>query len=400
MNQFPRIDKSQCRILYEKYDCPWGGKETIYLVPLDMLHLNADNGRIASWVSGHESNPNVKHLAEMTREEWNETLIKFIQASSSKDENDRTRRSLFNDGQLKVGAILSDGTVVAGNRRCSILMSLLHDTGDYEKFGYFKCAIFDVPDTEEGRKQLKRLETRTQYGEDTPVAYGPIEKLVDIYTNVIANGHPYSPSEYQNFLGLKKAQMDSLIIRATILVDYLKYLGKPGNYEIARVEKLDGPINELAGLYKKVSEHEWNRIKVVFYKMLSDGQGKKGDRTRIIRSQIRVYQDDRNTFERALSVHDDDLLSGDASSLGVGGTAKTTTPAQSIEDMFTESAMRIQINAARSKPITYVENAIDALTKIDKTAVTIMDANQKTEFFRKLDILIYRAQLFTKDKFE
>ena len=400
MKQFPQVDKAQCKVLYTDYDCPWGGKATIYSVPLSMLHLNVDNGRIASWVSGHESNENVKHFADMTREEWNETLIKFIQASSSKDENDRTRRSILNDGQLKVGAILSDGTVVAGNRRCSILMSLLNDTGDYEKFGYFKCAIFDVPNTEEGRKQLKRLETRTQYGEDTPVAYGPIEKLVDIYTNVIAPGHPYSPSEYQNFLGLKKAQMDNLIIRATILVDYLAYLGKPGNYEVARVEKLDGPINELANLFKRVSEQEWNRIKSVFYQMLSDGQGKKGDRTRIIRNQIKVFHNDKETFERALAVHDEDLLSRDAASLGVAAPSAPSSASQSIEDMITKSAMKIQLNAAKNRPITYVTSALDELNKLDKTGISIMSEDQKKDFFRKLDILIKRAQLFTKDKFE
>lgn len=402
MKEFPRINKSEFKLLYPNFDCPWGGKEDIYLVPLSMLHLNADNGRIASWVSGHESNPNVKHLSEMTLEEWNETLIKFIQESSSKDENMRTRRSLNQDGQLKVGAILSDGTVVAGNRRCSILMSLLHDTGDYDKFGYFKCAIFDVPDTEEGRKQLKRLETKTQYGEDTPVAYGPIEKLVDIYTNVIADGHPYSASEYTNFLGLKKSQMENLITRATILVDYLTFIGKPGNYEVARVEKLDGPINELAGLFKKVSEREWNRIKVSFYKTLSDGAGKKGDRTRIIRNQIKVYFNDPDLFEKDLSAQDDGLLNGDAESLGIGGnnSSGSTSAAQSREDMFTASALGIQKEAARTKPITYIDSATTAIRDLDKKGISIMSDSERREFFRKLDALIKKLQGFTKDNFE
>ena len=397
MSQFPQIDKSQCTLLYSNFDCPWGGKEDIYLVPLGMLHLNADNGRIASGVSGHEKNPDIKHFADMSREEWNETLIKFIQESSSKEDNDRTKKSLFQDGQLKVGAILSDGTVVAGNRRCSILMSLLNETGNHERFGYFKCAIFDVPNTEEGRKQLKRLETKTQYGEDTPVAYGPIERLVDIYNNVIAPGHPYSASEYQNFLGLKRSQMDNLVLRAKILVDYLEYLGKPGNYEVARIEKLDGPINELALLCKKVNERDWNRIKVSFYRTLAGG--KKGDRTRIIRAQIKVYFENPEKIENDLLEQEDELLSGDAENLGLE-RSQTAPVSQSREDMFVEAAMGIQKEAARTKPIAYVEHALDELNKLDRTAVSIMKEGEKASFFKKLDILIQRAQKFTKDKFE
>ena len=401
MNQFSRIDKSQCTLLYSNFDCPWGGKQDIYLVPLSMLHLNMDNGRIATWVSGHEKNPNVKHFADMTREEWNATLIKFIQESSSKDENERTRHSLYQDGQLKVGAILSDGTVVAGNRRCSILMSLLNETGNYDRFGYFKCAIFDVPDTEEGRKQLKRLETTTQYGEDTPVAYGPIEKLVDIYNNVIAPGAAYSASEYQNYLGLKKGQMDNLILRAKILVDFLEYLQQPGNYEIARVEKLDGPINELALFCKKVSEQEWNRIKISFYKTLDrrQGNGKKGDRTRIIRAQTKVYFENRDQFERDLAEQDADLLNADAQALGIAHP-QSSTASRSREDMFIETATGIQIEAARTKPISYVVSALDQLSKLDRTGITIMKPEERADFFKKLDMLIRRAQNFTKDKFD
>ena len=400
MKTFPQIDKSQCKLIYRNYVCPWGGKQDIYLVPLEMLHLNIDNGRIATWVSGHESNPNVRRFEDMTLEEWNKTLIKFINESSSKDEYNRTYRSLYQDGQLKVGAILSDGTVVAGNRRCSILMTLLHDTGNYERFGYFQCAIFDVPNTEEGRKELKRLETKTQYGEDTPVAYGPIEKLVDIYTNVIAPGHAYSETEYQNYLGLKKSQMDNYVARAKILVDYLEYLGKPGNYEIARIEKLDGPINELAGLRKKVSDKEWERIKISFYNTLSNESGKKGDRTRIVRALIKIYYNTPEEFEKDLAQQDDDLLSNDAAAAGVNGTTSTSSTAQSRNDRIITNAMGIQIEAAKKKPLTYAENALDILVKLDKVAIAIMNDEDREEFFKRINSIIRIAQNFTKDNIQ
>ena len=402
MKQFEQIDKSELRPLYQNFDCPWGGKNDIYLVPIKKLHLNADNGRIVTWVSGHQNNPNTKHLEDMTQEEWNETLARFIQESSSKENNEKTKRSLERDGQLKVGAILTDGTVVAGNRRCSLLMSLLDETGDYEKYGYFKCAIFDVPNDEEGRKQLKRLETKTQYGEDTPVSYGPIEKLVDIYKNVIEDGHPYSSSEYQNFLNLKKGEMDKFVLRAKILVDFLDYAKKPKNYEVARVEKLDGPINELAGLRKKVGDREWNRIKSSFYRTLIDGFGQRTNSsksTKHIRDQIRSYEKDPNTFEKDLAKLDDDLLNADAQSFGVE-TTRTPNVTQSRADLFASSAMNIQKNAARTKPISYVETALKSIGDLDRGAISIMKPDEKEKFFKTLDALIKTASKYTKDKIE
>ena len=398
MSQFTNFDMSRCTELHKNYDCPWGGKSTIYSVPLDMLHLNVDNGRIASWVSGHERDPGTKKFKDMDIEEWNRTLIKFIEQSSSKEENKRTKDSLSKYGQLKVGAILSDGTVVAGNRRCSLLMSLLEETGDYDRFGYFKCAIFDVPDTEEGRKQLKRLETKTQYGEDTPVAYGPIERLVDIYNNVIAEGHPYSPSEYANFLQLKKSQIENLKTRANILVDYLEYLGKPGNYEIARVEKLDGPINELATLHKKISERDWNEIKNVFYKAMKDTSG---DRTRIIRKQVKVYLNNPSVIYDLMREQDNELLGRDASNFGIRPrNEEPATSNRSLDDRINTEVIKIEITQARTKPISYVNDAIAQLKKFDRSDIEIMKPEEKRDFFQRIDALIRLAQRFTKDRFE
>ena len=155
-------------------------------------------------------------------------------------------------------------------------------------------------------------------------------------------------------------------------------------------------------LCKKVSEREWERIKVSFYKTLSNRQanGKKGDRTRIIRAQIRVYFENRDQFEQDLAEQDDELLASDAASLGLEETNSSQISVQSREDKFVESALGLQKNAARTKPISYVEHALDELSKLDRTGISIMKPDEKADFFKKLDILVQRAQKFTKDKFE
>ena len=396
MSQFKHIDISKYKPVHKDFLCPWGSKHDIYEIPLSELHLNKDNGRIASWVSGYENDNNSKSFDEMTREEWNATLIDFIKQSSSADENARTKKSITQFGQIKVGAILTDGTVVAGNRRCSILMALLNDTGEYDRYGKFLCAIFDVPDNEEGRKELKRLETKTQYGEDAPVAYGPIERLVDIYRNVIAPDHAYSDSEYRNFLGMTKSDFKDLCARAEILVDYLSYIGHPFNYEIARVEKLDGLINELARVYKKVDKSEWNRIKGSFFKTVKEATK---DRTRVVRAQVKTYFEKPEKFEEDLSAQDDALFEADA--VGFDKKADKNAIAESTrsrQDFFLEQSLKISKEKARSKPLSYLDSAIDSIGKIDKIAIDIMDGSEQIEFYKKVKNLIGQLQKLSKDK--
>ena len=182
----------------------------------------------------------------------------------------------------------------------------------------------------------------------------------------------------------------------------MDYAKKPKNYEVARVEKLDGPINELAGLRKKVGDREWNRIKSSFYRTLIDGFGQRTNSsksTKHIRDQIRSYEKDPNTFEKDLAKLDDDLLNADAQSFGVE-TTRTPNVTQSRADLFASSAMNIQKNAARTKPISYVETALKSIGDLDRGAISIMKPDEKEKFFKTLDALIKTASKYTKDKIE
>ncbi len=385
MKSFPEINLSDYRKIYVNYDCPWGEKCDVYEIPLSVLHLNKDNGRIASWVSGYERSGIEPKFDDMSLERWNETLMRFVEESSSKDETKKTRESINTFGQLKVGAITSDGTVIAGNRRCSILMGLLRDTGNHEKFGYFKCAVFKVANTEQGRKELKRLETRTQYGEDQPVAYKPIERLVDVYNSVIAPGAPYSKSEYQHFIGLKKSDIDTLVYRALILVDYLKYIGKEGNYEVARAEKLDGPINELARVYKKVGEKEWNRIKKVFFDVLQDACRKKGDRTREIRKTIKLYESNPAIIQEHLNIQKKASLEQERARLGKAPLDNTAiNPITSASEWVNTHSEELSRQNAKRKALTTLVEAQESLGRIEARAIELLSPEERKDFFERL----------------
>ena len=60
------------------------GKEwPVYRIKISELHYNDENGRIATWMSGYSSDSENKPLKEMTREEYNDTIEKFIKNSNT-----------------------------------------------------------------------------------------------------------------------------------------------------------------------------------------------------------------------------------------------------------------------------------------------------------------------------
>ena len=115
--------------------------------------------------------------------------------------------------------------------------------------------------------------------------------------------------------------------------------------------------------------------------------------------RIKTYEEKPTIFEKDLAKLDDDLLNADAQSFGVE-TPRTPTTTQSREDLFASSAMTIQKNAARTKPISYVETALKSIGDLDRGAISIMKPDEKEKFFKTLDALIKTANKYTKDKIE
>jgi hypothetical protein len=389
MNFGTKIDLNNSLVVYEKHPCPWDGIERkIYKISIDLLHYNETNGRIATFVSGFNNETNHKKLDELPQEEFNSIISDFIKSSSSSLTYNNTKNDIRDKGQLVIGAVLDDGTVISGNRRFTVLRELFKETGNKDKYGYFLCCVYPCPVNEEEKKTIKRLEIQTQYSEDKAVQYSPIERLVDIYNNVLKSDSVYSENEYKNYFNLKDSQFENLKERAIILIEYLDYIKCPNNYDIARKDKLDGPINELANFKKKIGEEEWNKIKTIFYQYLSTANG---DKTRLIRSFIREYQRKpqevtkiNEEFEK--SVLDNDTIEGFENKSNVSDNSSLFK--EKIEDLVQKGANEL----ARRKPINEVKDVTNYFRKnVELDLTGYLSDDEKAEFNNSIDELIVLA---------
>lgn len=268
----------------------------VYLVPIDKLYYNDDNGRIATWISSYMDMDNQLPLSQLSKEDYNDRLHGFIKDSNTKESFKNTLKDIKLKGQIRPGVILGDGRVVSGNRRFTVLRELYNETGS-DNYFYFKCFIIEKDlNKEEDRKYIKTIERLTQFGVDEKVDYDPIARLVDIYNDLLGPNKIWSIQEYSKKLNLKPKDVELMCNKASIMVDYLNYLNLPNKFYIARKQKLDGPLQELAGLYKKISLQEWSRIRVVFYSILPE----PGDTTRTVRELIRLYKTDSLSFDDLL----------------------------------------------------------------------------------------------------
>lgn len=385
-----------------------GSPKPVYKIRLQDLYYNADNGRIATWISGYESEPNHKPLEEMSKEEFNKLVEGFIIKSEKDSTLKKTKENIEKIGQIRPGVILADGRILSGNRRFTCLR-LLYQKSYAEKFAYFECFILPVPKNDDDKQYIKTIERTTQFGVNEKQDYNPIEKLVDIYKILVdPKTKLWSEAEYIKKFNAKPADVKMMVACAKIMVEYLEYIKKPLCFYVAREQKLDGPLHELANLYKKVEEREWNRIKEFLYARLYSTITNKKARTVSVRSLIKAYNENRPTFETALRSFygdidkaDDDYINSLRNNGENGGKKKEVSgqdnnpPSMSreTEKLIDVAIEDTQKKSAANKPIKQVDEAIKVLDKIDLDMVPKMEENSKRELrqlIEKLQKIIFK----------
>lgn len=377
----------------------------VYRVPLEFLYYNDDNGRIATWISEHKSHHGENALSEMTIEDYNDLIHEFIKKSNTSTSFKNTYNDIHEKGQIRPGVVLKDGRVVSGNRRFTVLRELYKNTGN-DKYAFFECFILDQSlDLEHERKEIKTIERMTQFGVDEKVDYDPIDRLVDVYNDLIGPRKIWSQKEYERKLGLTRSQVSTMYIKASIMADYLEYKNQPESFYIARNQKLDGPLQELVSIYKKTSKAEWNRIRPAFYSFF----GKEGDTTRNVRDLKKTYNSNKTEFNTVLNSIIDDIEKSEQAlledlinpSVPIDASESTESVPNSVipdnrvvppilsketERIFAEAVTKTKTENIRQKK---VENVIQSLEKVyqgAEDALKTANKNEKARLFNRLKL--------------
>lgn len=196
-----------------------------YEIPLDYIIYNVENGRIASLVKSFEREQRTLNPEEPEDED----MIASFLYDSNAPANIKTKKNLIDNGQLETGIITSDGVLVDGNRRVSLMRQILKDEklSPDERTRCEKFRAVVLPEDAD-KKEILRLETTFQMGSDEKVGYNAIEKYLHARD---LQDQGFSTNDIAEYMNLEKVTDVNVLLQVMTLIDeYLDYFDYTGIY--------------------------------------------------------------------------------------------------------------------------------------------------------------------------
>ena len=217
----------------------------VYRVRLDLLYYNDQNDRIATWITQYKSDPENAAFDTLDREQYNKTIEGFIIASNPAA-MEKTKNNIALVNQREPGVVLADGRIIDGNRRFTCLR-LLH--AENPAFNYFETVILEAS-VQEDHKQIKMLELAIQHGEEQRVDYNLIDLAIGAYHDIVETGL-LTIDEYAESTGMSVSEIKRRLEIAQLIIDFLAFMGVPGQYHVAREMQVFSVFNELIPLLRR-----------------------------------------------------------------------------------------------------------------------------------------------------
>lgn len=339
-----------------------------YKIPLSKLKYNRKNDRIASFISEYEENRSIDDIDE-------DTLEEFIYESAPKD-NDKTIKNIKATRQRESAVVMSDGTVIDGNRRFTCLRKLHKDDEANEKFKYLIASVLDREKYVD--KDIKKLELQIQNLEEK-VSYNPIDRYVGVYRNLLSDGSEFTVSEYAQDINQPEKKVMDDMINARLMLDYLEFIGKPLQFHYARENKLDGTLNELKRIVKMngMDDQERQLIKETAFSEFSTTVDSKKIRKLIdacrnedVFDQGRVKQAKEVNNDVYNSFHENGFLDPEVK--------------QKVSNFADDLIEDSSISNEQNKDEKLLIHAIKDVAKVDKDKIQHMSSDLKNSFDERL----------------
>lgn len=229
-------------------------KLPVYEIDLDYLIYNPYNGRIASRVKSYEKLNKGESLNPEDADDVQ--LIEQFLDDSSKRSNVDTFKSLRDQGQLKYGIVTKDGYIIDGNRRAMLLRKVANEKK--EKPVYFLGVVLEE-ELDENPKEIMRLETTFQMGEDAKVDYDPIEKYLKCKDLIQYYPGEKGIEEIAKMMGEKPSAIKEYLSIMERMDDYLDKLGYSGIY--TRLTKTEGAFVDINGYLNRYEPGDSGMVK-------------------------------------------------------------------------------------------------------------------------------------------
>ncbi len=225
-------------------------KFNVYKINVDNIIFNKYNGRIGTYVKSYEKFSGVLNPDNETDEK---IIIDYLWKSNEK-RNKETLQDIKTKEQLVPGIVSADGIIVDGNRRSMLLKKIAQERNDTPT--YFIAVI--LPDTlDENPKEIRKLETMVQMGEDAKVDYNPIEKYVKCKDLREIDG--FTDKQIAKMFGDPVSKIEIYFGVLELMNDYLDNHLKGDNeeessysgmYQVLTEQKREGPFVDLYNYIK------------------------------------------------------------------------------------------------------------------------------------------------------
>lgn len=248
----------------------------VYEVSVDKLKYNVRNGRIATFITRFKQENG--ELPGDGTEEMNSLIERFIEEDNPQRLK-KTRLDIRAKGQQRPAVILSDGTVIDGNRRFTCMRQLQREEGETR---YLRCIVLDSALDD---MTLKGLELELQFGQDEKLPYDRISRLVDIYEWCRVGD--MDPEFYRTKCNMSKSEMDSFLGQVDLMVEFLQFINADGQFHIVQDLKLQGPLEALEKAVAKC--HDADKAEDLKIAVFSSVLTKNvGDSTRHVRKMCGI----------------------------------------------------------------------------------------------------------------
>lgn len=355
----------------------------VYRIPIDNLIYNKKNGRIATYVSQFIDEG--KEFPEKDNSKFNNIIEEYIEKSNP-DALKKTKANIKIMTQTEPAVVTAEGVILDGNRRFTALRQLSRE-GSGAGFNFLEAVILENNAYTE--KDIKRLELNLQHAIESKVDYNPIDRLVDIYRDLIKEGGMFTIEEYATDTQMSIKKVNEEIGLAKLMLEYLEFIGQSKKFYIAREQKIDGPIREIYKIInsKKIDINQKDTIKeILFLSMIS----LNGDITRKIRSLKSVFEDkvaSNNLVEEfeELELLDDavDYFESESTQKAVRDTGVLNIE-ESIKDKvgkLVENSVEVKkLSESKNKPIDILSRVNLLINDIDLDSVNRMNETLRKEF--------------------
>ncbi len=199
----------------------------VFEIDLDFLVFNRHNGRFESEMQTWQRE---QDIGEREYTDEIHEKIKSILWESNRARNKHTLQDLKTKHQLRPGIVSLDGVVIDGNRR----FMLLHEITPRRPFQ----AVILPDEYYKNEKEIVRLETEFQIGEDSKLDYGPLEK----YLKVKRLSSWFEHDEIAEMMAIKEGKVAEYEDIMGYMDDFLEYIECAGLYKL--LNNIDGSSKE------------------------------------------------------------------------------------------------------------------------------------------------------------